>query len=173
MSLQRLVDINAAIIRGVSHALPGLRNHSVSIGHQRVLLPQSDEVPHLLGRYVAWLNAAVKAIVAAQELDPHKLVAQAVGLACDAHTRFVHIHPFSDGNGRLARILSGLVLKTFRLPAPMFTKERREEYIHAVGSATVNGSYASLCKLHAEAVKRSLQVVLVLQREEDEQKPEQ
>ena len=155
MSLQRLVDINAAIIRGVSHALPGLRNHSVSIGHQRVLLPQSDEVPHLLGRYVAWLNAAVKAIVAAQELDPHKLVAQAVGLACDAHTRFVHIHPFSDGNGRLARILSGLVLKTFRLPAPMFTKERREEYIHAVGAATVNGSYVSLCKLHAEAIKRS------------------
>ena len=28
-----------------------------------------------------------------------------LALSCDAHTRFVHIHPFSDGNGRLGLII--------------------------------------------------------------------
>jgi hypothetical protein len=44
------------------------------------------------------------------------ILAHAVALACDAHTTFVHIYPFpDDGSGRLARILSGIVLQAFGL----------------------------------------------------------
>jgi hypothetical protein len=164
MSSQGLVDINAAIIRDLNTAT-GLRNHSVSIGHQHVILPQKDEVPRLMETYVAWLNAAVADIVNSKDLASDLLLVRVISLACDAHTKFVHIHPFSDGNGRLARIISGLVLQAFGLPAPLFKKEMRGEYIRSVGAATINSTYQGICKLHVEAVHRSIDVMIDLQSE--------
>jgi len=166
LSTQRLVDINSAITRDMGTPT-GLRTHAVSVGHQRILLPQADEVPKLIALYLAWLNSAVKAIAVGDdyaESDSDSLVPKVLALACDAHTRFVHIHPFSDCNGRLARILSALVLQTFGLPAPMFRKQDREQYIAAVGSGTIKSQYGALCGLHVEAVERSLQVLLESQQ---------
>lgn len=110
LDVQRLVDINSAITRNMGTPT-GLRVHAVSIGHARVLLPQADEVPRLIDLFLSWLNGEVKALIASEHegddtARPELLFARVLALACDAHTRFVHIHPFSDGNGRLARILS-------------------------------------------------------------------
>jgi len=171
LNVQRLVDINSAITRDMGTPT-GLRLHAVSIGHQRVLLPQADEVPKLVTLFLSWLNGAVKALIAAEHEGEQEattqnlLVARVLALACDAHTRFVHIHPFSDGNGRLARILSALVLQTFGLPAPMFRKQDREQYIAAVGSATIRSQYGALCALHVEAVERSIEALLDSQEQE-------
>eukprot|EP01031_Cornospumella_fuschlensis_P030836 gene30836-37255_t len=106
---QALVGINAAIIRDEDNPF-GFRTHPVAVGHQKIILPIPDEVPRLVTLYVDWLNAALKELrsLSVEEHKEERFV-QALSLACDAHTRLVHIHPFSDGNGRLARILSGLV----------------------------------------------------------------
>ena len=49
-----------------------------------------------------------------------------------AHVSFVRIHPFFDGNGRLARLLSNLpVLYAGRVPIVIPT-EARTEYIRAL-----------------------------------------
>jgi hypothetical protein len=66
LSTQRLVDINSAITRDMGTPT-GLRTHAVSVGHQRILLPQADEVPKLIALYLAWLNSAVKAIAEGDE----------------------------------------------------------------------------------------------------------
>ena len=73
----------------------------------------------------------------------------------DAHTRFVFVHPVSDGNGRTARTLVGLVLQRFGLPGPVFTRELRSEYMAAAATGT-SREYAPLAVLHAAAVRRSL-----------------
>ena len=73
------------------------------------------------------------------------------------------MHPLSDGNGRSARTLAGLVLQRFGLPGPMFMRELRSEYMAAVSAATGTGrEYAPLAVLHAAAVRRSLACQLVL-----------
>jgi len=173
LSVQSLIDINSAVLRNLSTS-NGLRLHAVSIGHQRVLLPQPDEVPGLLATFVLWLNAAVEERLEAQLVaqgndESHEitLLTKIISLACDAHTKFVHIHPFGDGNGRMARIISGLVLQVFGLPPPMFERNTREEYIRAVGSATIHSNYKQLCTLHAEAVERSIDVILASQLSTD------
>ncbi len=59
--------------------------------------PPSDEVPGLMAELVAWLQAP----------GPDE---PAVVRAAMAHLHLVLIHPFVDGNGRMARILQSLVL---------------------------------------------------------------
>lgn len=58
--------------------------------------PPPLEVPNLMKEFMEWLNSY-------QELSP----VLAAGIA---QFQFVHIHPFLDGNGRTARLLSTLIL---------------------------------------------------------------
>ena len=52
-----------------------------------------------------------------------------------SHSTFVRIHPYADGNGRLARLLSNLpVLEKGSLPI-LIPNERRLDYIEALGWA--------------------------------------
>jgi len=150
LTLTGLVDMNSAITRGTGTST-GLRTRHVAIGHSRTMLPMPDEVPVLVREFLAWLTgSAAAAAAAAPQLEA------TLALACNAHTRFVFIHPFMDGNGRTARTLSALVLQHGGLPAPMIPRQRRSEYMAAVSSATMARDYAPLALMHAQAVRHSL-----------------
>lgn len=58
--------------------------------------PAPIEVPYLMREFVNWINKA-------EDLS-------SVLIAGIAQFQFVHIHPFIDGNGRTARLLSTLIL---------------------------------------------------------------
>lgn len=157
ITTQLLIDINSLLIKDLDNTPFGFRTHPVAIRFQKVLLPMPDEVPHLMDLYISWLQTEIMELKQEEwNLDTMKKV---LTLSCDAHTRFVHIHPFSDGNGRLARILAGLVLKNFGVPMPLFLKEERKEYIYSVSQATIQNNYGPLCELHVAAVKRSIDLI--------------
>ena len=59
-----------------------------------IRFPSPAAIPPLMAEFAEWLADA--------EPDP--------GTAFDAHYRLVTIHPFSDGNGRTARLLMNLIL---------------------------------------------------------------
>lgn len=67
--------------------------------------PGADAVPGLMGEVVAWLEGG--------DLDAHVVVRAAM-----AHLHVVSVHPFGDGNGRIARIVQSLVLAREGLLAP-------------------------------------------------------
>jgi Fic family protein len=50
----------------------------------------------------------------------------------DAHFELVNIHPFADGNGRVARLLMNFILHTHNLPLAVLFKEDKLEYINAL-----------------------------------------
>jgi Fic family protein len=50
----------------------------------------------------------------------------------ELHTAFVRIHPFWDGNGRMARLLANIPVLKAGLPPIIIPKERRREYIQAL-----------------------------------------
>jgi Fic family protein len=68
--------------------------------------PQSPEIPSLIGEMLAELD----------EGDQPVIVKAAM-----AHLNLTMIHPFSDGNGRMARCLQTLVLARDRVIAPVFS----------------------------------------------------
>lgn len=71
---------------------------SGAFGHERVHYeaPASDDVQHEMDRFLAWINDS-------QDVDP-------VLKAAIAHLWFVVIHPFDDGNGRLTRTITDMLL---------------------------------------------------------------
>jgi len=77
--------------------------------------PNADMLPSLVNELIATLNAA------------HEAAVPALVRAAMAHLNLVMIHPFSDGNGRMARCLQTLVLARAGTLAPQFSSI--EEYL--------------------------------------------
>ena len=71
-------------------------------------------------------------------------------IAIRFHHRFVQIHPFPNGNGRISRLMADLLMKQFGLPVLDWCSgnlteisELRKKYISALQDAD-NGDYSSL-----------------------------
>jgi Fic family protein len=90
--------------------------------------PSHDEVPKLMREVLAWLDRG--------DSGAHVAVRAAM-----AHLHLVSVHPFRDGNGRLARILQSLVLARGGLLAPEFVSI--EEYL----GRNTDAYYATLRKV--------------------------
>lgn len=75
--------------------------------------------------------------------------------------RFVWIHPFKDYNGRVARLLTNLLVLNFGLPVSEIKAETgadRQRYITAMKAADKH-DYSKLERLIANALKESLEKV--------------
>jgi Fic family protein len=95
--------------------------------------PDGDSVVELMEEVVAWL--------AEGDLDANVVVRAAM-----AHLHVVSVHPFRDGNGRVARIVQSLVLAREGLGSPEFfsieeyLRDHTQEYYAALRE-TQGGSY--------------------------------
>jgi len=75
------------------------------------------------------------------------------------HHKFVHTHPFEDGNGRTGRLLMNVFLMRHGLPLVIIQKNDREKYYRTLHAAD-KGDYKPLVKLVAQATLRSLNIYL-------------
>ena len=101
-SAQTILDLHFLVCHPQPQAGPGrLRDGSVivtrGLSRDPYRPPQSSDVPALMNQIAAWL--------ATGDLSRHPIVRAAM-----AHLNVVSIHPFRDGNGRVARIVQSLVL---------------------------------------------------------------
>ncbi len=76
------------------------------------------------------------------------------------HHAFTQIHPFQDGNGRVARALASLVFIKARFFPLVVTRDDREKYIDALAAADA-GSLQTLIALFAQLQKRALTRAIV------------
>ena len=81
----------------------------------KVLLAMPDETEALVRRLLTWLS---------NNSDVHPFV-----LAVTFHYIFVRIHPFRDGNGRTARLLSNLILMQNGYPPIVVPLGAKEQYM--------------------------------------------
>ena len=84
-----------------------------------------------------------------------------VGRLAEVHAELLLVHPFRDGNGRLARWLADLMAAQAGLPPPLypFTSRAacpgRERYFRCVQAGYI-GDYAALGRFFEEAITRRL-----------------
>jgi Fic family protein len=101
-SAQTILDLHFLVCHPQPRAGPGrLRDGHVivtrGLGRDPFRPPPASEVPALVSEMAAWLNSG--------DLSRHPVIRGAM-----AHLNLVSIHPFRDGNGRVARIVQSLVL---------------------------------------------------------------
>ncbi|MEO5642068.1 MAG: Fic family protein [Bacteroidia bacterium] len=83
-----------------------------------------------------------------------------VALAAAFHFRFVTLHPFDDGNGRMSRILMNMILMRAGFVPAIIRLGEREKYIYALAQGQDGESLEPFVELVAEEVERSLQLLI-------------
>jgi len=82
------------------------------------------------------------------------------------HHKFVEIHPFDDGNGRLSRILMNLILMQSGYPPVVVKTDDRKNYYSLLSRADVGDTWPFV-EYVAELMQSSLQLYLKAARGED------
>ncbi|MBQ4119103.1 MAG: Fic family protein [Clostridia bacterium] len=104
-SKELLLEVQAMVEKGASKEKIGLRGemppgvlfavYDSETGTPEYIPPEYTDIPTLLDELVEYVNTT----------DDHPLIIAAV-----VHYQLVTIHPFEDGNGRTARLMSGYIL---------------------------------------------------------------
>lgn len=99
-----------------------------------------EETPILMEELVSWYNVAKEE----NKLSP-------IQLAALFHYRYIRIHPFEDGNGRIARLMVNYILSLFGYPMIVVHTEDKNNYLGAlekcdnvVGKRPSDGAHAKL-----------------------------
>lgn len=88
---------------------------------------------------------------------PTELLAKAMAVV---HVELILIHPFREGNGRVARLLAVLMGLQADLPPLFFDRlsgPKRQQYFAAVG-AGLDREYESMRKIFSAVIQRTLQI---------------
>jgi len=146
-----ILKIHEIILDRIDRENAGIyRRVPVRISGSAVVLPNPRKVQTLMDEFFSWLKNETKM--------------HAVELAAEAHYRFVTIHPFTDGNGRAARLLMNMILMMKGFPPAIIRKNNRLAYIKSLEKPQlVNGegnSKNDYFKLIGTAVERSLDIYL-------------
>jgi len=104
------------------------------------------EVPVRMERLVKWLDASLTA----GTIHP-------VMIAAKLHHDFVLIHPFDDGNGRVARMLVNYLFMRLGYPPIIVPTERKKDYLVALRLADA-GDILELVDFIGSCLTRSLEL---------------
>lgn len=133
-----------------------LRNIEVSVSSHRP--PKFYLLPELMLNFCHNLNTQLKHLPKTDEPD---FLKKLISFLAWAQHRFLWIHPFQDYNGRLARLLTNVLLINLNLPPielKVETKTGRQKYIKALQEAD-KGSFEKLETLINAALKESIEYI--------------
>jgi len=116
------------------------------------MAPPPEMVPALMEKLFAWMKENAATV--------HPLI-----LSCVFHYEFVFIHPFSDGNGRMARLWQTILLTNWNPVFQYIPLESRIEkfqagYYDAISKCNANGNSTEFIRFMLERISEVLDDVL-------------
>ena len=120
-----------------AHALAGYRNDAVYIRTSRHVPPRAEAA-----------REAMPAFFDLLEQEPEASVRAVLG-----HWLFGYIHPYFDGNGRMARFLMNAMLASGGYPWTVIRVENRAKYLSALERASVDLDIRPFAKFIAKSLR--------------------
>ena len=125
LSLQIVLYWHKKLFEETKGDLAGkIREHGVQISLSKFIPPTPVELQTLLKEFFDWYNQ-----------NKNKIFP--VELAALVHLKFVTIHPFSDGNGRISRLMMNFVLNKFGFPMLDIPYTKRSGYYNSLERSQV------------------------------------
>jgi Fic family protein len=121
-------------------------NHVLTLSGEVHSYTEPLFVPDEMQQLVQWVN------------DDDKL--HPIERAAAFHYRFVSIHPFDDGNGRMSRLLMNILLMQAGYLPCVIRNERRRQYLEALEQVDQTGDEALFVSFVAEELLHTLQQIL-------------
>jgi len=152
LSVKLIKELHQKLLADLDNDNAGkFRKEDVAISGAKVNPPSHLDVPSLIQRIVE-LDATV-------EVHP-------IQKAAWIHWAFARVHPFIDGNGRMARLLQDFVLlQNNYVPASVQPEDREKNYYEALEKTDL-GNGEDLLEVIAKNVLRMSQRYLVIIRNE-------
>lgn len=142
-------QLHGFVLKGINDENAGkYRSAPVEISGSAYKPPGPESVPLQMAEFGDWLQLASSPDQGSAN-DP-------LILAVAAHTWFVTIHPFIDGNGRVARLLMNLILMRHGYPLAIITREDRQRYYDALEESQ-SCDLTPFVALVAESLEESLE----------------
>lgn len=147
ISEQLIKNLHSLVIQNIDKNIAGkYRDVDVFITGTDHKPPSALEVANQMSDLIEWARKNYQKM-------------NVVDFAAIFHHKFVHIHPFQDGNGRTGRILMNIFLMKYGFPLTIILKNDRKKYYRVLAEADF-GNYKPLVKFIAQAVLRSLNIYL-------------
>jgi len=120
LSLQTVLEWHWKLFSLTKADIAGkIRKHQVAISGSRFMPPSPVEVYPLLTEFFKWYKKS-------------KHILHPIELAAISHLKFVTIHPFADGNGRISRLIMNFILYKNDYPMLDIKYEGRNSYYNAL-----------------------------------------
>jgi len=116
------------------------RKTEVLISGSKKILPKAENVPIEMNAYIEWTNK--------KRNNFHPVM-----FAAEAHRKLVNIHPFTDGNGRISRLVMNTFLyqdKLFPVSIPVL---RRMDYYNVLERNDTNDFGIYIAELELQTLK--------------------
>ena len=143
-SQETIQYIHEIVTKGLLKDAGKYRTGNVRITGSSITPPRYTKIIPLMDEYIHTIKS----------LKIHSLKKAAF-----IHHRLVWIHPFFDGNGRVARLLMNLFLMQQEYPPVILKQEQRKTYYNVLHQAD-NGTVSPLAEFIAKAMNESLQLYL-------------
>ncbi len=141
-----VLDIHRTILIGLDDTNAGFyRNCRVRISGSNTILPNPLKVPKLMDDFYKWLK---------EDLHNEPLT------AIMAHLKFVSIHPFTDGNGRTARLLMNTLLLKYGYAPIIVRPTDRKKYLTAIENYQTKNDEETYTKLMLRLLNRSIKFAI-------------
>lgn len=136
--------LHSIIMNGIWPNAGQYRNHAVRIAGSNVVTANPVKVPSLMISLIKNLNKKPKYTLA------H---------LAKTHAQFEQIHPFSDGNGRVGRLLLAFLALRDNLPPVLIKRDKKQAYYAYLERAQTRNLYAFLESFVSDGILESYKLL--------------
>jgi len=137
-----VLKLHAILMNGIQEDAGFYRDHPVRFVGSNIPTANYLKVPDRM-----------KVLCSELEKEPQDLIGQdIIGLIAQIHSHFEQIHPFSDGNGRVGRLLMNAMLLQKNIAPAMIRQEKKKNYIKFLQNAQKKKDFSGLEEFLCEAI---------------------
>jgi len=139
-----ILKLHAILMNGVRDDAGLFRNHGVRIIGSNIPTANYLKLPELMDDLVVDINQKNNDIIY---------------LVSIIHGRFEQIHPFSDGNGRIGRLIMTAMLLKENLTPAVIQQENKRQYYNYLNKAQLKGEFSQLENFICEAILKGFDII--------------